>query len=568
MPFHEASKIETSFSQERMIKEGISQTSKIKSIEDDVVYNASRITNKERQRMIMECLDQWSTDPDLRLPGYYYDNLDGSSKSNDCIRECLSIAEDIWPVEAALQQVQKLKKAYIDPEDLAERLRKLKPSDNFELCEYPYNDRISWSITPLQFEGIELGEIPGDFGLEASPPSLPYWAEDQIHFLRKIERKMGASFAIHRRQIEDRCATVTSSVERIPLPGFQFLREMEHSPGGTLFPWYLVQGLLQLREEANKRGRDIYERTFDGVESKRKDKIECWKKRNLDAVLEDGSYYYHTLPVDLRAELEELDREALRCGREEYAAVLEEAQAKMYELVGFWESCGLINGRRSPPSYYSQLMFDTAPNTQSRASIFTTGDQMSCKQKDKLLNNTSGPYISRDECHQIQKRLSKGADRRTNKIPTDRDCEMRWHGKLRPRPGTLNTSGAKAETKFEQIRKPVGVLKRKQKKTKDKIQAAPKAQAALPNPGLTDPPHPFDSQSRFNKSVRDPGDAINTRKRTFRPPPMTSSKQSKGIQKARSSNQMQNGKAVKDTLTNDQKDRLARIVEVVKVQIS
>jgi len=46
-------------------------------------------------------------------------------------------------------------------------------------------------------------------------------------------------------------------------------------------------------------------------------------------------------------ELDQLDREAIQCGREAYVALLEKAEDKMKTLVTFWRNCGLVTGQRT-----------------------------------------------------------------------------------------------------------------------------------------------------------------------------------------------------------------------------
>jgi hypothetical protein len=61
----------------------------------------------------------------LRSPQYYGDKS-----------QCLSVAETAWPGAVTYLEAEKLKRGYIEPKDLIERLRKLKPSDNFELRKF------------------------------------------------------------------------------------------------------------------------------------------------------------------------------------------------------------------------------------------------------------------------------------------------------------------------------------------------------------------------------------------------------------------------------------------------
>lgn len=49
-------------------------------------------------------------------------------------------------------------------------------------------------------------------------------------------------------------------------------------------------------------------------------------------------------------ELNEIDREAIRCGRRKYVTILRETEPKMQALVAFWTDCGLVAGQRTTPS--------------------------------------------------------------------------------------------------------------------------------------------------------------------------------------------------------------------------
>ena len=131
---------------------------------------------------------------------------------------------------------------------------------------------------------------------------------------------------------------------------------MGHSPGGTLFPWYLVKGLMTLRQQADDQGVKIFNEESDSATVKREEAINRWKERNPDSMLADDPLsIYRTWPADLMDELNEIDREEIRCGRRKYVAVLREAEKKMQVLVKFWADCGLITGQRTPPSSWWQL---------------------------------------------------------------------------------------------------------------------------------------------------------------------------------------------------------------------
>lgn len=270
---------------------------------------------------------------ELRSPQYY----DGKS-------QCLSVSETAWPGAVAMLKAQWMKHGYVEPEDLVARLRMLKPSDNFQLRKFGHPP-MSWkSPTPLREEGVER-----------LPPE-PDWLHDQLYAMWDVEKRIGAqSTAQYRREIRDRWAVVESSVEMTPLPDLHLLRDMGRSPGGTLFPWYLVKGLVTLRDHADSQGRKLYDEEYDRAMVKREEAINCWKERNPESILAiDPLSIYRTWPADLVDDLDEIDREAIRCGRRRYVALLTEAEKKMQALVTFWKNCGLVTGQRTPPSSWWQ----------------------------------------------------------------------------------------------------------------------------------------------------------------------------------------------------------------------
>ena len=270
---------------------------------------------------------------ELRSPQYY----EGKS-------QCLSVSETAWPGAVAMLKAEKLKQGYVEPEDLIARLRMLKPSDNFQLRKFRHPP-MSWkSPTPLEEEGFE-----------SSPPH-PDWLLDHVYAVIHMGNRLGAQLTEqYRREIMDRWAVVESGVELTPLPDLHLLRDMGRSPGGTLFPWYLVKGLMTLRNDANDRGNKIYVEEYDNAMVKREEAINRWKEGNPDSMLTDDPLsIYSTWPANLMDELDEIDREAIRCGRRKYVALLKEAEKKMQALVTFWKNCGLITGQRTPPSSWWQ----------------------------------------------------------------------------------------------------------------------------------------------------------------------------------------------------------------------
>ena len=292
-------------------------------------YDGSVLTPEQRRALFKKYWAMHLEMLGLRSPQYYGDKS-----------QCLSVSETAWPGTVTYLEAEKLKRGYIEPEDLIERLRKLKPSDNFEPRKFRH-PRMSWRIpTPLQEEGYEI--LPPD----------PDWLLDQLYAVNRMWRRLGRQLTDQRcREITDRWAAIESGAELMSLPDLHLLRDMGRSSDGTIFPWYLVKGLIALREHANDQGTKSYAEDYDSAMLKREEAIEHWKKRNPDSILADDPLsIYNTWPADLMDELNEIDREAIRCGRRKYVAILREAEKKMQELVAFWRAGGLVTGQRTSPT--------------------------------------------------------------------------------------------------------------------------------------------------------------------------------------------------------------------------
>lgn len=112
---------------------------------------------------------------------------------------------------------------------------------------------------------------------------------------------------------------------------------------------------MTLRHHADTQGNKLYDEEYDSATVKREKAINRWKERNPDSMLQDDPLsIYRTWPADLVDDLDEIDREAIRCGRRKYVALLREAVEKMQALVAFWKNCGLVTGQRTPPSSWWQ----------------------------------------------------------------------------------------------------------------------------------------------------------------------------------------------------------------------
>ena len=302
-------------------------------------YDGSVLTPEQRRALFNKYWAMHCEIFELRSPRHY----EGKS-------QCLSVSETAWPGAVAMLKAQKLKQGYVEPEDLIVRLRMLKPSDNFEPRKFRH-PHMSWkSPTPLEEEGSEKF------------PSWPVWLFELLCALTHMQGRLKAGMADRARQLTEyrqdlrqRWDEFDSGVELTPLPDLHLLRDMGRSPGGTLFPWYLVKGLMTLRDHANDQGVKIFNEESDSATVKREEAINRWKERNPDSMLTDDPLsIYRTWPADLMDELDEIDREEIRCGRRKYVAVLREAEEKMQVLVKFWEDCGLITGQRTSPSLWWQ----------------------------------------------------------------------------------------------------------------------------------------------------------------------------------------------------------------------
>lgn len=295
-------------------------------------YDGSVLTPEQRKVLFQRDYAIHLKGFGLRSPRYYEDKS-----------QCLSVAETAWPGAVGYLKAMKLKQGYIEPEDLIQRLRNLKPSDNFEPRKYRH-PLMSWkSPTPLREKAYTI-----------SPPD-PDWLLFQTKGVCDCRRRLG-NMETERicREIKERWDGVTSDMEQMPTPNLHLLRNMGRSPGGTLFPWYLVKGLMALREEADYKGRTTYyEEEYESAEVKKEKAIDRWRKRHPDMILADDPVsIYRTWPTDLMNEVDEIEREAIRCGRKRYIALLRETEKRMQELVAFYDRIGRNGQRSPPPSWY------------------------------------------------------------------------------------------------------------------------------------------------------------------------------------------------------------------------
>lgn len=123
------------------------------SIDDETLHHylydieRQRRTSEERQAIYMRAYAWNLEDEGLRSPEYY------RGKS-----QCVFFG-DCSPAMMGVIKAMKLKRGYVEPEDLIGRLRRLKPCDNFELREY--NHRImQWNKSPMMVEETLVIGVP------------------------------------------------------------------------------------------------------------------------------------------------------------------------------------------------------------------------------------------------------------------------------------------------------------------------------------------------------------------------------------------------------------------------
>ncbi|KAL9118126.1 MAG: hypothetical protein Q9187_005331 [Circinaria calcarea] len=285
------------------------------------------MTAEERHALYMKVFARTLQDDGLRSPEYYRDKS-----------QCISFQENASPVEVALYKAQILRRGYIEPEKLIERLEKLKPSDNFTLRKYPHRV-MYWDKSPIP-ESPDL----------VKPPEAD-WFSDQWYDISRLRRQLGEHVVVnYTRKAYDYWKKICD-IDLTPLPDLHLLKHINHSASGTLFPRYLVKGLHELREHADLKGDRYYEEEYQKVKVKRSDVIQNWQDENPGSILADNPLsIYRTWPAELMAQLNILDQEAMRCGSRRYMAELLETEKEMQKLVSFWRECRLITGIRTPPS--------------------------------------------------------------------------------------------------------------------------------------------------------------------------------------------------------------------------
>ena len=334
----------------------------------------------------------------LRSPQYYQDKS-----------QCTSFA-DIKPVDRACVKAANLKSGYIEPTDLIERLRKLKPSDNFELREYdhPY---MSWIRSPL------CHEYPPDH--KEHPPLWVF--RKQCELSRLLGEGPARPFEDW---LEEHWKKIELSLNRTPLPDLHLLKNIGSSPNGTLYPRYLVLGLHSLRDLVEKKVVRIYHHNVKDAEEKRRAAILDWDRRHQNAKLDHNLIYmFRTWPSDLMDTLDEIDRQTARSGRRTYIDLLVEAEKQMQKLVKFWGDCGLITGQRTPPppAIRSPDSFPESPPQPGHDFGANQSPSRSLGSSPTKAGSSQFKAKAPDPAHKSRKKVKLS------------EPQSIWNGRLRPR---------------------------------------------------------------------------------------------------------------------------------------
>ena len=306
--------------------------------------NGSVLTPEQRKALYKRYLSMHLKTYGLQSPPHYpyFEELS----------EPISVEDRLWPGVAGDQVANRLKRGYIDPEDLTDRLGKLKPSDNFELRKPPYPP-MEWTKSPVYEDGYT-----------ESPPE-PMLFLHQVYAVTRQEnvRHLRRSYMDLQNEVMEPWKEAMRDLELSPTPDLHLLSNVGHSPNGTLFPRYLIKGLRSILEEANSVGSDNYQEEYKIAGIQKEEAINRWKRRNPAAILPNVPIIvrprdlpanitvplYKAWPADLMEELREIDREAVRSGKRRYNDLLRETEKKMQNLIKFWKDCGAITGHRSPP---------------------------------------------------------------------------------------------------------------------------------------------------------------------------------------------------------------------------
>ena len=358
------------------------------------------MTEDQRHAQFMKTFAISLDSYDLRSPKYYEDKS-----------QCISFVGDVDPIVKGFTKANLLKAGYIEPKDLIERLRQLKPSENFEPHKYqhPY---MSWTKSPCR---------------NGNPPGLMYYFPDWLHQEKTRVREIvaprhGARADRLFRSLTERWKKIELSIGWAPLPDLHLLNNMGSSPNGTLYPRYLVEGLYALRECAEIKASEVSIDNLAKSSVRREATISDWKNQHPDVKLRfHPDSIFRTWPSDLMDKLDEIDRETARFDRSCYIGLLEGAEKKMQELLKFWRECGLITGQRTPPSP-DVLQRDPFVENPSRA------DRESGETRSP--SDPMSPSPAQDKSFKLQERLSSPVHKSRTKFRPS-DPQNIWYGRLR-----------------------------------------------------------------------------------------------------------------------------------------
>lgn len=216
------------------------------------------LTSGEKRAIYLTCFAATLKDDGLRSPAYYRDKSPFMS------------FENAPPAVMGILKATRLRKSYIEAEDLIERLHQLETSES---CapRYYRHPGVSWDMSPAYYTPNVMR------------PGMPNWCHHKLHDISCLRRKLGLEATEYHQNLVRARWDKVRDIRLAPVPDSHLLKHINHCPSGTLFPRYLVKGLHALREHADGEGCKIYSRSEEEAESKRNKVIDQWTKEHPDS---------------------------------------------------------------------------------------------------------------------------------------------------------------------------------------------------------------------------------------------------------------------------------------------
>ena len=290
---------------------------------DSPINDEKPLTAEEKRTIYLNSYAANLKDEGMRSPAYYRG------------RSPFMSFDSPIPAVMGILKATRVRKSYIEAEDLIRRLRELESCNGYAPRYYDH--------PAMRWESYSEYQTPGVW-----KPDKSIWFWDKLSNISDLRRKLGHEATEHHRQLAIDHWDKVCDIQLAPVPDSHLLKHINHSASGTLFPRYLVKGLHTLRAHANLEAQISYGRREKEAEIKRQEVIREWTQAQPDSLAFDPCSIYTTWPSELMDKLDVLDQEAMQDGNAEYIAILQETEQKMQTLVAFYEDNHLITGERTP----------------------------------------------------------------------------------------------------------------------------------------------------------------------------------------------------------------------------